>query len=202
MSNQSQLQHNLHEMRLNLSPLDFGTFPECDANMADDQQMHVNSENNDRHQYLNSTENNDGLTPTNSRVVTPNANVSTNAVDDTIDLRNTDDFNMEDDEFSIDRQLRLRREQEQEERGVNVNRNLLAPREEIRQRNKRSKKTNSEHIDLLREIQLKLLDLQLNLNEVLLETAKMTQNKERILLAQAAMNTGVNLNPDDLNPDD
>lgn len=191
MSNQS-LQQNLQDMRLNLSPIDF--FREHDASIDADQQMQMYRENNDdRNQRLNSTENNDGLTPAN-REVTPNANA--NATRNTDDIVDQDIFNAEDDEFSIDRQLRLLQEQEEEERGANMNRSLLAPREEIRQRNRRPKKTNSEHIDLLREKQLKLVDLQINLNEVLLETAKITQNKERILLAQAVLNAGANVSTD------
>lgn len=98
--------------------------------------------------------------------------------------------NLEDDEFSIDRQLRLRREQEEEEEHANLGRRLLAPREEIRNRNRQPKKkqTNQESINLLREKQLKLLDLQMDYHKILIENAKVALQKEKLLLSQAHSN--------------
>lgn len=108
------------------------------------------------------------------------------------DRRDEFDFdleNLEDDEFSIDRQLRLRREQEEEEARANMGRRLLAPREEIRHRNRQPKKnkkqSNPESIDMLKEKQLKLLDLQMDYHKILIENAKVTLQKETVLLSQA-----------------
>lgn len=99
--------------------------------------------------------------------------------------------NLDDDEFPLDRRLRLMREAEEEEA---MGRRLVAPRDEIRHRNRQPKKkqTNSESINLLKEKQLKLLDLQMDYHKILIENAKVTLQKEKILLSQARSNTTTN----------
>lgn len=124
---------------------------------------------------------------------TQNDDISNNrtAVNATaIDSR--DEFNfesslLEDNEFPLDRQFRLLREQEEEEERANLGRRLIAPRDEIRHRNRqpKNKQTNPESIHLLKEKQLKLLDSQLDYHKILIETARVALEKEKLLLSQA-----------------
>lgn len=107
------------------------------------------------------------------------------------EYNNFDLINSEEDEFPFDRRLRLAREAEEEEA---LQRRLLAPRNEIRRRNRQQKKnqTNPESIDLMREKQLKLLDLQIEYHKILIDNAKVTMQKEKTLLSQALSNTNAN----------
>lgn len=93
--------------------------------------------------------------------------------------------NSEDYEFDIDRQLRLEREAENESHQT---RRLLAPRNEIRQRNRPPSKRqqNNDSFQDLRERQLQLVNLQIDYTKVLLENAKITQEKckAELLLAE------------------
>lgn len=93
--------------------------------------------------------------------------------------------NPEDYEFDIERQARLEREAETE---ANQNRRLLAPRNEIRQRARQPSKRqqNQDSFQVLRERQLQLVNLQIDYTKVLLENAKITQEKckAELLLAE------------------
>lgn len=106
----------------------------------------------------------------------------------------------EDDEWELDRRIRLTREMEQEQ--GHLNRRLTAPPNEIRRRN-RSRQTQSANrngnstIDSLREKQMQLVDLQIDLQKVLLENAKITQKEtqEKYLYTKALrMSAEQNLN--------
>lgn len=72
--------------------------------------------------------------------------------------------------------------QELEGNGAHSDRRLLAPPNEVQRRNRVSKK---DQIDELRAKQMKLVDLQIDLNKILVDTAKLVQEREEILLAQA-----------------
>lgn len=116
------------------------------------------------------------------------SNIETEIVRDDENLFHVpeDDPNQpEDEEFEIDRQLRLAREEEEE---ASLGRRLLAPSAEIRIRNRPTKKgkPNDDMIQNLRKRQFELVNLQINLHKVLLENAKITQQecKEKLLLAQ------------------
>lgn len=93
----------------------------------------------------------------------------------------------EEEEDEIYRQNLIR---EQEGNGAHLDRRLLAPPNEVQRRNTVPKK---QQIDLLRKKQLELVDLQIDLNKILVDTAKVVQEKERILLTQAKGNSAVNV---------
>lgn len=106
--------------------------------------------------------------------------------------------NPEDDETIIDRHLRLQREED--ERLATTNRSLLAPREELRIRNRQpaKKQTNTDNLlTTLREKQLELVNIQINLQKTLLENAQIMQKeyKERLSMTQRMnASTDPNLN--------
>lgn len=88
-------------------------------------------------------------------------------------------------EFDIERQARLEQEAENE---ADQNRRLLAPRTEIRQRTRQPSKRqqNQQSFKVLGERQLQLVNLQIDYTKVLLENAKITQEKckAELLLAE------------------
>lgn len=98
--------------------------------------------------------------------------------------------NPEDDEFSIERQMRLAREEE--EGGGSLHRRLVAPPSEIRRRNTNKQKQianrneNPLIIEALRKKQSELVDLQINTQKILFENAKIAQAeaKEKYLLSR------------------
>lgn len=122
------------------------------------------------------------------------SNVETQIVRDAENLIHVPEDNPdqpEDEEFEIDRHLRLVREEEEE---ASLGRRLLAPPGEIKIRNRQTKKgkPNDDMIQNLRKKQFELVNLQINLHKVLLENAKITQQecKEKLLLAQALRMNG------------
>lgn len=96
-------------------------------------------------------------------------------------------MNPEDDEFPIDRHLRLAREEEEEER-ARLSGRLTAPADEIRRRTKKAPSNNQDDVVAqLRIKQIQLADEQLKVQKVLLETATIAQDeaKERLKMVAA-----------------
>lgn len=118
------------------------------------------------------------------------ANLTRN--EDENDLYAPDDllnFIPEEEELEMEARRRLLREHEGN--GAHLDGRLVAPPNEVQRRNYVSKKNQ---IDALRAKQLELVDLQIDLNKVLVDTAKLVQEREQILLAQAKANNIVNVN--------
>lgn len=176
MSNQS-LQHGFDAMELNSS---FDAILGHDADMNADQRMLDNVSTSD-----------------NRQPVTTSANSTQNRAADIdnvqVHMENAliDQYSIPEEEEELNEEMERRRIllREQEGNGANLERRLLAPHNEVQ---RRQPKRNQ--IDLLREKQLKLVDIQINLNEILVDTAKVVQEKERILLTQAKANGGENVN--------
>lgn len=91
-------------------------------------------------------------------------------------IMNVDDY-PEDEEWAIDRQVRLQEEQEEEERRQRIGSSgrLTAPPREIRRRKRTQPANQNTAIDHLREKQMKLVDEQLKLQSILLHNASIAQ---------------------------
>lgn len=87
----------------------------------------------------------------------------------------------EDEEFHVERMLRLR-----EEERATTNKRLLAPPDEVRKRQIKSKKTDDNLINELRLKQIEMVDLQISVQQTLLENARILQDEaiERLELTK------------------
>lgn len=154
-SNQS-LQHDFQGMEINSSLDDFNaSMSEFNASLDDDLHMETNNERIDRNRRSISTE-------SNSRVAaTPNANSTENRADNIDNAENHNMFLIPEEEEIAERNFQRRLFGEQGERRANLDRRLLAPRNEIQRRNGPPKKqatVQHQNIDLLRKKQLDLVD--------------------------------------------